>query len=146
MPVTMAGVLPDVADKLLASGLHWTPSGRMYGHTLLGATLSTIVVRKIWGPRVALAWALGYLGHLVSDAGGFVPWFYPLGAYDFSESELGMFDLVRRLIRSPAAMGVELALIVWSVWALATRSRGRGHAMSTAIILQDTSEKENTHD
>jgi hypothetical protein len=122
-PVMAAGVFPDVTDKLLCQVLHITPSGRMYGHTLLGAALTTPLVRKVWGARAARAWAIGYVGHLVGDMDGFVPWFYPFLEYDFRRGEIGLFDIVVRAMRSSLRVIVESALLVWAVWALATRSR-----------------------
>lgn len=122
-PVMVGGVFPDLTDKLLCQVLHITPSGRMYGHTLLGVALTTPLVRKIWGARTARAWAIGYLGHLVGDVDGFVPWLYPLVEYDFRRAEIGLFDIVLRAMRNSLRVVVESSLLVWAVWALATRSR-----------------------
>jgi hypothetical protein len=122
-PAMTAGLFPDVVDKLLCQVLHVTPSGRMYGHTLLGAALSTLLVRKVWGARAAWAWALGYLGHLAADMDGFVPWLYPFREYDFEGEDIGLFRIVRRAIRNPIRMGVESALLIWAVFALVGRPR-----------------------
>jgi hypothetical protein len=122
-PVMAAGVFPDVTDKLLCQVLHITPSGRMYGHTLLSVALTTLLVHQMWGTRTARAWAAGYLGHLVGDMGGFVPWLYPFRKYEFKEAEPGLFDILLRAMRNPLRVTLESALLVWAVWALATHSR-----------------------
>jgi hypothetical protein len=126
-PTMAAGIFPDVVDKLLCQVLHMTPSGRMYGHTLLGAGLSTLLVRRVWGTHAAWAWALGYLGHLAADMDGFVPWLYPFREYDFEGEDLGLFRIMRRAIRNPIRVGVESALLVWAVYALAGRRRSMRH-------------------
>ena len=69
VPVVVAGVIPDVVDKALCQGLHLLPNGRMWGHTLLGLAVSTVLVRLLWGRQTAWSWAVGYLGHLVADLG-----------------------------------------------------------------------------
>jgi len=120
-----AGVFPDVTDKLLCQVLHITPSGRMYGHTLLSAALTTLLVRKVWGARAAWAWLLGYVGHLVGDMAGFVPWLYPFRDYDFEGGDIGLFSVMRRVIHSPVDVSVELTLLVWAVCALVAHSRAR---------------------
>jgi hypothetical protein len=132
-PTMMAGLFPDVTDKLLCQVLHVTPSGRMYGHTLLGAVLSTMLVRKIWGGRAAWAWALGYFGHLAADMDGFIPWLYPFREYDFSGEDIGLFRIVRRAIRNPIRVGVESALLIWAVYALAGRRRSVRHSDGASV-------------
>lgn len=122
-PVMAAGAFPDVTDKLLCQVLHITPSGRMYGHTLLSVALTTLLVRQVWGARVARAWAAGYLGHLIADMGGFIPWLYPFRRYEFKEAEPGIFDILLRAMRDPRRVSLESALFVWAVCALTTRSR-----------------------
>ena len=121
-PAIAAGLFPDVVDKLLCQVLRLTPSGRMYAHTLLAVALSTAIVRKTYGRRTARAWALGYLGHLVADVEGDIPWLYPFRAYDFSGSEPGLFQIVRQAIRRPVEVGFESALLVWAAYALVNRS------------------------
>jgi len=119
--VMVAGVFPDIVDKTLCRVLHLTPNGRMYGHTLLGLGLTTAAVGLIRGRRVAWSWALGYLGHLVSDSDEFVPWLYPLVQYDFSELEPELWELLRRALMDRKRMGGELALTVWAACALLTQ-------------------------
>jgi hypothetical protein len=120
VPVVVAGVFPDVVDKTLCQGLHILPSGRMWGHTLLGLAVSTFIVRLLWGRQTAWSWAVGYLGHLVGDLGGQVPWLYPFVQYDFEPSP-GFWEILRRRLEHPAEIGLELVLIGWA--ALAVRGR-----------------------
>jgi hypothetical protein len=114
-PAIAGGIFPDVVDKTLCQVLHLTPSGRMFGHTLVGLAASTAVVGLLRGRRVARSWALGYLGHLVGDMGDFVPWLYPLVRYDFSGGSPRLLDAVRQAIRNPVLIGSELALSAWAV-------------------------------
>jgi hypothetical protein len=118
VPVVVAGIFPDVVDKTLCQILHLTSNGRTLGHTLVGLGLSTVVVRLIWGRRTAWSWALGCVGHLLGDSGGFVPWLYPFVRYDFPQHSPGLFEMLWRELRNPAAMGLELALSAWAVCAL----------------------------
>lgn len=116
-PVMVAAVAPDAVDKLLCQGLHIFDSGRMWGHTLIGLALTTVLVRVIWGREVAWGWAVGYLGHLVADIGGDVPWLYPVVQYDLDASP-GLWEILLRKLTDPTGMVLELALTVWAVVAL----------------------------
>jgi hypothetical protein len=135
-PVIAAGLFPDVVDKLLCQVLRLTPSGRMYAHTLLSVGLSTAVVHKVCGRRTARAWALGYLGHLVADAEGRVPWLYPFREYDFTGSEPGLFQIVRKAMLRPTEVGFEAALLVWAAYALS----GRPSPSELPEVLEDGQE------
>ncbi len=117
-PAVAAEIFPDVVDKTLCQVLHLTPSGRMFGHTLAGLTFSTAVVGLIWGRRAAWSWGMGYLGHLLGDVGGSVPWLYPFVQYDFSRDSLGLLEILRRRLADRAAMRLELVLCVWAICAL----------------------------
>ena len=117
VPVVVAGVVPDVVDKTLCQVLHLTPYGRMFGHTLVGLALSTAVVGLIWGRRVAWSWALGYLGHLLGDAGGFIPWLYPFVHYDFPQRLPGLVAILRHGLADPAVIALEVAVCVWALCA-----------------------------
>ncbi len=114
VPVVVAGIFPDVVDKTTCYVLDLAPSGRMMGHTLLGLALTTSLVGLIWGRQTAWSWAIGYLGHLVGDAGSFIPWFYPFKDYDFPPPPPGLWYIVRRVFSSPAEVGFELALSTWA--------------------------------
>ena len=111
----VGGVFPDVVDKALCYGLKLTPSNRMYAHTLLSLGLTSVMIRLLLGPRVALGWALGYLGHLLADSSGFVPWFYPFSSYRFYRGPATLFKSMRNLFVSPRL--IEWLLLAWAVWA-----------------------------
>lgn len=127
--VMAAGIFPDLVDKTLCQVLHWTPSGRMFGHTGVGLGFSAAVVGALWGRRAAWTWMLGYLGHLIGDAGGFVPWLYPFAHYDFTQHHgPGLLEILRRALTDPAEMGLELALAAWAAGAVCwprVKTRGR---------------------
>jgi hypothetical protein len=118
VPVMAGGLFPDVVDKTLCQVLRLAPSGRIYAHTLLGAGISTLLVRIVWGRRAAGSWLLGYLAHLVADTGGPVPWFYPFVQYDFTGMAPTISDILLRALRDRKALSVESALLVWAVIAL----------------------------
>ena len=124
-PTVAGGLFPDVLDKTLCQVLHLTPSGRMYGHTLLSLGLSTMAVRAIWGRRAARAWALGYVGHLLGDLGGPIPWLYPFVSYDFSRLSPSLQEIVRQALERPREMTLEGTLFLWSVCASLDRRGGK---------------------
>ena len=123
VPVMAAAVAPDAADKLLCQGLHIFDSGRMWGHTLLGLVLTTGMVRAVWGRRAARGWFVGYLGHLLADTGGDVPWLYPFVHYDLAPSP-GLWEILEEKVANPAAMGLEVALVIWAVGAFSHSKPG----------------------
>jgi hypothetical protein len=114
-PAIAGGVFPDVLDKTLCQVLRLTPSGRMFGHTLLALGVSTVVVGVMRGRRTGRSWAMGYLAHLMADASGFVPWLYPFVQHDFSQSEPGLLGILSLWLTDPVRMGMELALSAWAV-------------------------------
>jgi hypothetical protein len=132
-PVIAGGIFPDVVDKTLCQVLHMTPSGRMFGHTLVGLVATTTVVGLLGGRRAARSWALGYLGHLLGDMGGFMPWLYPLVRYDFSRGSPRLLDILHRAIENPARIGLELALSVWAVGASVEGHKRPGKAAPGAM-------------
>jgi membrane-bound metal-dependent hydrolase YbcI (DUF457 family) len=102
---------PDLLDKALYQG-GVTKSSRTYGHTLLGAAVSTALVYLIWGKRPAQSWFVGYLGHLLADAGGFVPWFYPWKRYTFYPKLCEPLSPLQFVRMSP----LELPLLLWAAY------------------------------
>lgn len=112
------GLFPDVVDKTLCQVLRVTPSGRMYAHTLLSVVLSTSLVSWIWGRQKARAWALGYLGHLAADGGGWLPLLYPFKQYEFVGGEPSLFQIVQNALQRKVDMGIELVLMVWAACVL----------------------------
>jgi hypothetical protein len=127
--VVAGGLFPDVVDKTLCQVLRVTPSGRMYAHTLLGLVLSTGVVSRLWGRRIARAWALGYLGHFAGDAGGWLPLLYPFRRYEFARGEPGLFEIIQNALQRKVDMGIEFVLVVWAACVLAGLWSERRHAV-----------------
>ncbi len=117
----IAGLMPDIVDKTLCQLLHLTPSGRMAAHTLFGLAISAGVVALIWGKRAAWSWALGYLGHLVADAGGDVPWLYPFVHYDFPPSP-SLWESLMNKLSHPLTLLPELFLCAWAGFAARNKS------------------------
>ena len=133
VPVVVAGVIPDVVDKTLCQGLRLFPSGRMWGHTLLGLAVSTVLVWLFWGRQSAWSWAVGYFGHLVGDIGGQVPWLYPFVQYDFEPSP-GFWEILRRRLEQPAGIGLELALLGWAAMAVRLPQRIERNSTDTSAV------------
>ena len=115
--VMIAGIAPDILDKTLCHLLHWLPSGRMFGHTLLGLTISSLIIGLIWGKHIGWSWAIGYFGHLLGDIGYTVPWFYPFIHYDFKPS-VSLWETILRKLHNPAELSFELAICVWGGYAI----------------------------
>ncbi|NBD35898.1 MAG: hypothetical protein GVY30_07850 [Chloroflexi bacterium] len=117
VPVMVAGLAPDLVDKTACQILRATPSGRMWGHTLIGLALSTLLIDLLWGKRAARSWALGYLGHLLGDLNGLLPWFYPFVSYDFKPSP-SIWRVLRDFLRNPVRLSGEIALTIWAIVAV----------------------------
>ncbi len=119
VPVMAAAVFPDLVDKIAHYGFGQHASGRMWGHTLLGALLTSAVVLALFGRHNAASWALGYLSHLVCDIGGVVPWLAPFVTYEFPPAMDFMTTLWTGLTK-PLLL-VEIALCAWAAIALRPR-------------------------
>jgi hypothetical protein len=91
IPLLIASLFPDLVDKTIGYGLHLMPNGRHYAHNIFSLAGTTLLVMGLGGRRVGLAWGLGYLGHLLADYYGSVPWLFPLQGYDFRAGRL-FFD------------------------------------------------------
>jgi hypothetical protein len=87
-PMLLAGVFPDVIDKSMSYVFHLMPNGRHYAHNLFALLGLWLAVTLVWGKAVGWAWFWGYLGHLLADSGGFVPWFFPAKRYQFYPGRL----------------------------------------------------------
>lgn len=87
-PLLLASLFPDLVDKSLGYVLHVMPNGRHYAHNIFSLLGSTLFVTAIWGKRMGYAWLAGYLGHLIVDRHGLVPWFFPLQSYNFKKGRL----------------------------------------------------------
>jgi hypothetical protein len=117
-PAFLGGIFPDLVDKTIqAAGL--APSGRTVSHTLLSWLFSSMLVRRLWGNEAGSSWALAYMAHLVADADGFVPWFYPFRCYRFPQQQRQRFRLLRTLFSRPSSL--ELLLVTWWLLILVVR-------------------------
>lgn len=116
-PVMVAAVFPDAVDKVAHYVMGQGEGGRMFGHTLIAALVTTLVVLAIWGRHSAASWALGYLSHLVCDAGYIVPWLYPFVSYALPPSEGFLVTLWASLTNVPRML-LEVGLSIWAVVAL----------------------------
>ena len=128
-PVVAGGLFPDVLDKTMCQVLHITPSGRMWGHTILSLVLSTFTVGIARGRRTAIGWAVGYIGHLVADTGGQVPWLYPFASYVFKPSP-SFREILKRWAEDRREIVIETGLLVWGLlwaWNGAQSAASRGH-------------------
>ncbi|OQY46747.1 MAG: hypothetical protein B6242_06945 [Anaerolineaceae bacterium 4572_78] len=116
-PVMIAGIFPDIIDKTLCYVLHLTSSGRMFGHTLLVLSVSTLIVWLVWGKKVGWSWGLGYFAHLVCDMGGTVPWLWPFVSYTFSPDMLpNIFGKIWLALVNPKL--IEVVISIWAITGL----------------------------
>ena len=88
MLLLIASLFPDIVDKTIGYVFHAMPNGRHYAHNLFGLLGLSALVALIWGKIAGCAWFMGYLGHLVVDNDGTVPWFFPLKKYPFAQGQL----------------------------------------------------------
>jgi hypothetical protein len=116
VPVMAAAVVPDAVDKVSHYVFGQNATGRMWGHTLLAAVLSSVVVLVLFGRQSAASWALGYLSHLICDMAGVVPWLAPFVTYQFPPAEDFLYTLWTALTR-PLII-VEMLLSIWAVLAM----------------------------
>lgn len=135
--IALATQLPDVIDKPLGWVFHLAPTGRSIGHSLLfGGPVSLLVC---WGclvagyRRVGMAFAVGYLSHLLGDvlydvltegrlAVGFLVW--PIVAVESDEPidavpyALDLFGDFLAFLATPAGglfIVLEVALVTLAV-------------------------------
>ncbi|MEW5959072.1 MAG: metal-dependent hydrolase [Chloroflexota bacterium] len=97
LPLLLASLFPDVVDKVVGYGFRLMPNGRHYAHNIFGLAGFSTLVTLIWGRAAGLAWFVGYLGHLLADSEGLVPWLFPLRTYPFRQGRLSV-DL-RQLLK-----------------------------------------------
>ena len=110
LPVMAGALYPDALDKTLCQVLALTPSGRMWAHTALSVGITTIGVGLVAGGRAARSWLLGYVGHLLADLEGPIPWWYPFRTYQF-ESSPGFREIFRHFAENRAEMVFEIGLL-----------------------------------
>ena len=84
-PVIIAGIFPDIIDKLLSDILHITQYGRTFMHSIPGVIAASIFVYLLKGKAWGISWFAGQLGHLIGDI-SYVPWFYPFISYQTPQS------------------------------------------------------------
>ncbi|MGC9467341.1 MAG: metal-dependent hydrolase [Anaerolineae bacterium] len=116
VPVMAVAVFPDAVDKIAHYVLGKTESGRLWGHTLTVALLTSALCLVLFGKRNALSWLIGYLSHLICDIGSVVPWLYPFVVYEFPPPE--SFETTLWMSLARPRLLLELALSVWAVLAL----------------------------
>lgn len=121
-PTVLGALYPDILDKTLCQVLHVTPNGRMWGHTLLSVGISTLFVRAAAGPRAARSWVLGYMGHLLADTAGTIPWWYPFRSYAFEPSP-GFAEILEHYFEDRRKVALELVLLLWALVAFAVPLR-----------------------
>ena len=122
----VAGITPDLIDKGLYYGLHLVPNSRVPMHTLLGWSVSTMLVIAIawtfYRPLVrawGAAWFVGYGAHLLCDSplvGGKLPFLWPWLNYDFTSAHLPLgflFGLDRWPVTTLVA---ESVLVIFTLW------------------------------
>lgn len=140
VPVMAAAVLPDVVDKISHYVLGQTATGRLWGHTLVGVVVSSMVVWLAWGRRSALSWAVGYLSHLVCDIGGVVPWLHPFVTYQFPPA-YGFETTLGIALTNYPRMALETALLIWAFVALRPRLTSAWHN----LVARYQAHREQTH-
>lgn len=113
VPVTAAAIFPDAVDKIAHYVFGQYATGRMWGHTLLAALLTSLVVLGLFGKHNAASWMLGYFSHLICDIEGVIPWLAPFVTYDFSPPRSFVMALWSALTR-PLII-VEALLSIWAV-------------------------------
>ena len=110
--VVVGVFLPDIVDKGFAI-LGLVDCGRSIAHNVFFAIGAGAVALAITRKKsIAFAIFLGILLHLAQDSAGFVPYFYPIVEYDFSdcgpvEIHPGTFEIVMEIV------GFSLIIIWW---------------------------------
>lgn len=87
-PLLLASLFPDLVDKTIGYVLHAMPNGRHYAHNIFSLVGVSLLVALVWGRSTGYAWFAGYLGHLLADRRGLVPWLFPAKKYGFSRGRL----------------------------------------------------------
>lgn len=115
--VMAAAVVPDVVDKVAHYVFDQGAGSRWMGHTLVGVAVSTALIALVWGKRLGLSWALGYLLHLVGEFGGVVPYLYPFVQYEFPY-DYGFAETLSLSFTNLPRMALEMGLCLWAGLAL----------------------------
>jgi hypothetical protein len=117
VPTTAGGLFPDVLDKSVCQVLNISTHGRLWGHTVLGLVVSTLIVGALRDRRTAWSWALGYVGHLIADLESPIPILYPFATYSMPDSP-PISETLHHFATDPARLLPELALVIWAAWIL----------------------------
>jgi hypothetical protein len=112
IPITAGTLVPDVVDKSLHM-VGAATNGRTVAHTLLAVASSTVIVNSLYGRTAAQNWMCGYLGHLVCDLEGLVPWWYPFASYDFRPSKRNLWQKIKNGLQNTST--IELLLLLWAI-------------------------------
>ncbi len=84
----IASLFPDMVDKTIGYVFHAMPNGRHFAHNVFSLLGLSLLVTMVWGKAAGYAWFSGYLGHLLVDHDGTLPWFFPLKKYSFEPGRL----------------------------------------------------------
>ena len=103
----VGSLFPDIADKTIGYILKLMPGGRHCAHNIFSLLASTMMIIRLGGKLAGCAWFTGYTGHLLVDSGRFIPWFFPLKAYNFPKG--------RGISFKPDLMAKETLLLVLAV-------------------------------
>ena len=101
---------PDVIDKGLQQ-VGVAVNGRNWAHNIFSLAASTAVIWIVKDKTTAKSWFVGYLGHLLCDAEGFVPWLYPFATYEFYPTEKNLWQKIKSARPSP----LELFFVLWAI-------------------------------
>lgn len=104
----IASLFPDVVDKSIGYVFHAMPNGRHYAHNVFSLAGVSLLIGLLWGRAAGYAWFIGYLGHLLADCGGLVPWYFPLKKYPFEPSELTFKPMP--MLREALLLGLVLVI------------------------------------
>lgn len=111
-PLYAGSLFPDVMDKGLHS-LELALNGRSIAHTLFSLITTTTIIAIFLGKKLARSWAIGYLGHLICDSGGDVPWLYPFTTYTYRISSRNLWQKIKRWLTNPNPF--EIILTLWAM-------------------------------
>ena len=120
VPLYAGSVAPDVIDKGLQQ-VRVTVNGRNWAHNIFSLTLSSLTIWALADKKAAKSWFVGYLGHLLCDADGFVPWFYPLATYKFYPSEKNLWQKLKAA--RPSWLEILLILAAFSIHLFAKKRK-----------------------
>jgi hypothetical protein len=112
VPLAAGTLVPDAVDKSLQiTGA--APNGRTIAHTLLAVASSTLIVNLLYGRTTARSWLCGYLGHLICDLEGLIPWWYPFASYDFQPSTRNLWQKIKHGLYNTSM--IEIWLLLWAI-------------------------------